>query len=249
MTKHAIRRLGSLLPSSGQRDADRRLRLAQASLNHRSAFVRRVALESLTALHPPDLKRALLDGLSDRSWEVRVAALEGLERVLARTHRCPSQVRSLLRDPNRLVRTQTAELLGVIGDRQMLPGLIILLRDRFPLVRRYAAEAIGRLRPARGRLLLEGRLTKERSANARVGLYHGLYLRGTRDSLPKLISMLTNPNYLIRSAVAASLQDTSRYQTDARLAERAIRDVLRREHTSAEENMRGTLAILKSVRG
>jgi HEAT repeat protein len=249
MATDAIRRLVSLLLSRGQRDADRRLRLARESLKHQSAFVRRVALESLTALRPPDLKHALLDGLSDRSWEVRVAALEGLESVLARTRRCPAQVRPLLRDPNRLVRTQTAELLGAVGDREMLPGLIILLRDRFPLVRRYAAEAIGRVGAARDRAVLEGRIKKERSTNARVGLYHGLYLLGSRDILPKLISMLTNKNYLIRSAVAASLQDTSRYQSDARLADRAIRDVLKREHTSARENMRGTLAVLKSSRG
>jgi HEAT repeat protein len=235
MATNAARRLVSLLLSREQRGADRRLRLAQESLNHQSAFVRRIALESLTALRPPGLKRALLDGLFDRSWEVRVAALEGLESVLARTRQCPSQVRSLLRDPNRLVRTQTAELIGVIGDRKMLPGLIILLRDRFPLVRRYASEAIGRLRPVRGRVILEGRLKKELSTNARVGLYHGLYLLGAREILPKLISMLTNTNYLIRSAVAASLQDTSRYQTDARLAERAIRELLKREHTSAEK--------------
>jgi HEAT repeat protein len=248
MTTHAIRRLGSLLLSREQRGAERRLCLAQESLKHRSAFIRRVALESLIALRPPDLKRALLDGLSDRSWEVRVAALEGLERVLARTQRCPSQVCQLMRDPNRLVRTQTAELLGVIGDRKMLPGLIILLRDRFPLVRRYAAAAIGRLRPARGRVVLEGRLKKERSTNARVGLYHGLYLLGSRDILPRLISMLTNKSYLIRSAVAASLQDTGRYQSDARLAAPEIRDVLKREHTSARANMRGTLAVLQSVR-
>jgi HEAT repeat protein len=248
MHTDAARRLVSLLLLRGQKGAVTRRRLVRESLRHRSAFVRRVALESLTALRPPDLKRALLDGLSDRSWEVRVAALEGLEGVLARTQRCPPQVRQLIRDPNRLVRVQTAELLGVAGDRKVLPELSRLLGDRFPLVRRYAAEAIGRLGTARGRDVLKRRLKRERSTNALVGLYHGLYLLGAREMLPELISMFKSRNYFVRSAVAASLEDTRRYPSDTRLAKRAIQDALKREHTPAREMMRRTLTVLKSVR-
>lgn len=92
-------------------------------------------------------------------------------------------MRPLVRDPNRLVRTQTAELLGAIGDRKILSGLIIcseIVSHSFD----GTAEAIGRLGGSRGRVILEERLKKEQSTNARVGLYHGLNLLGPETSFP-----------------------------------------------------------------
>src|SRR5436190_21711965 len=121
------------------------VRIAIAALKHRNGFVRSVALECLGSLRPPNLQQILVEGLSDRSWEVRFAALEALENVPMSRRRLPSQLLRLLNDSSMLVRVQTAEVLGTSGNRTALPQLRRALRDRSPLVRRYVAEAIGRL--------------------------------------------------------------------------------------------------------
>ncbi len=235
--------VGRLLSRTPHGSAER-LRVARASLNDRRPVVRRVALQCVTALHPSDLEPLLVAALSDRSWEVRMAALEGLEASLPQGRRCPAQVKRLLRHRNRLVRLQAAEVCGVLGDRSALPQLRPLLHDRSALVRSYAAEAIGRVGTAADRRRLCDRLKHERSTSARLGLYHGLYLRGGRTILTRLIALLTSRNYLMRSATASALQDTAPHEYDAGLAVRAIRAAMKEETTPAKEHMRKTLAAL-----
>lgn len=102
---------------------------ALQAAKHRRCLVRRVAVESLTELAPPDLIELLLTALGDRCWEVRVTALEGLELTLAGQGKGPSAVIDLLNDPSHLVRVQAAEAAGEIGLREALTSLRRRLGD------------------------------------------------------------------------------------------------------------------------
>jgi HEAT repeat protein len=245
MTTDPIQVLTAQLLSRRRVGSANREQLAREELKHRTPFVRRIALECLTSLRPPDLKRVLVEGLSDRSWEVRLAAVEGIASTWPTGQAVPIQLSRLLRDRNQLVRLGTAEAIGMVGDRTALRRLIPLLNDRAPLVRRYVAEAIGRLGTARQATLLQLRLDRERSNSGRLGLYHGLYLLGVRSMLSKLTGLLCNSNYAIRSAAAMALEDTCQNPNDARLAKRAIREALAREKTPARENMQKALVTLR----
>jgi HEAT repeat protein len=136
--RDAIRCLVSWLRS--RKKMASKTRLDRESLNHPSSLVRRPELESLTAAHPPDVQRVLTAALSDRSWEVRVAALEGLAVAVPDGQRCPPEMLRLDRDPNKLVRLEFVEAAGIIGDRSALPRVKRLLGDRSLLLGRYAAK-------------------------------------------------------------------------------------------------------------
>jgi HEAT repeats len=222
----------------------KRLSLAREAWRHSECFVRRVAVECMTALRPRSLVRTLTDALRDDCWEVRVAALEGLEVTLHGRRRSPRAVDRLLQDSSKLVRLQAAETLGAIGDRAALVPLRRALDDRSPLVRRYVAEAIGRLGTQTDVRRLQARIRRERSQSAKVGLWHGVYLLGVSDALPQLFSLLKSRNYAIRSAVAVALQDATRLP-DVQKSTQRLREVLRREETPARESMEATLRILE----
>lgn len=241
--KSIIRRLQARNP----RPSADQIGLATEALKHPECFVRRVALEALTRMQAPRLSPILIDALSDRCWEVRVAAVEGLGRTLVVPQDRTRQLTKLLSDSSKLVRTEAAQALGTIGDRKALPRLRAALIDDSPLVRRYIAEAIGRLGTLKDRAILSAVLKTERSTCAKVGLWHGLYLLGARDVLPNLISLLNSANYIIRSATALALEDTSRYPSDARQTERAIHKALKSESTPARENMQTTLSRLRKA--
>jgi hypothetical protein len=222
-----------------------RLAIASQSLKHRQCFVRRVAVESLTALHAPGLVRQLVESLKDRCWEVRVAAAEGLELVLQGSRKAPAELVQLLGDSSQLVRVQAAEALGVIGDRRALPRLRVGLSDSYPLVRRYVAEAIGRLGNRADARIVQSAFRKERAPSASVGLAHAAYLLREPWGLAALASLLRSKNYQVRSAAASALRDATRTAGDRRQSSAAIDDALKTETTPAREAMEESLRILR----
>ena len=207
-----------------------------------------VALETLGALSADDRLERFLRGLTDRSWEVRVAAAEQLELELAGKGQAPPALRQCLKDPSNLVRLQAAEALGMIGDKKALPGLRATLKDKDPSVRSYVAEALGRLGGANERRLLTNTLRSERSENARLGLFYGLYLLGNGHVLSDLLSFLDSESYLVRSSAAAALRDVKGNRAATRKTIPKLREVLKRETTAAREQMESTLRHLRSAR-
>src|SRR5437773_946848 len=103
-----VLRLVAQLRSRRRRPAER-LAFARNALTHGNAVVRSEAVECLASLGPPGLERTLIQRLSDRSWLVRVTALEALQNVLTPGCRIPPQLFRLLNDSSMLVRVQAAE--------------------------------------------------------------------------------------------------------------------------------------------
>jgi HEAT repeat protein len=222
-----------------------RLELAARGLIHRDCFVRREALEALTALAPRGLRSRLVASLSDRCWQVRVAAIEGLQTEAGRRRfRAPPQLVAALADKSMLVRVQAAEALEDFGARGSVPALRRALTDTRPLVRRYVAQALGRLGGANERRLLEEVLAHERQDCARLGMWHALYLLGVDGALTSLLRFLDSDDHTVRSAAAYALED-SRGPGDRRRSLIALRRARRVEKTAAKEAMAWTMRVLQ----
>jgi HEAT repeat protein len=237
-----IRALRNPRLSAGQRDE-----LIERGLKDSQCFVRRVAVEALALVECRSAVRRLIQTLSDRCWEVRVAALEGLECSLQGRRRSPRVMFSLLRDPSKLVRLQAAEALGVIGDPAARTPLRLAIEDPSPLVRRYVAEALGRVGSKKDAALIARRLQRERSESAKLGLWHGAYLLGQREALSELLHLLNSKSYTIRSATAVALEDAV-VDRAAQFVSRALRKALKKETTVARELMAKTLRLFASSR-
>jgi len=74
------------------------------------------------------------------------------------TDECRSSIRSALADPSAHVRFQAARSVGIRRDKTGTDGLILLLDDRDPAVRREAAIALGRLGDVKARPALMAHL-------------------------------------------------------------------------------------------
>jgi hypothetical protein len=87
---------------------------------------------------------ALIQTLSNRDWEARCAALRQIGKPSART--VPVLLRLLKQDPHKEVRRSSAHGLQEIGAprTKAVPALRAALKDKEPMVRNAATEALER---------------------------------------------------------------------------------------------------------
>ena len=111
----------------------------------------------------------------------------------------------LLEDSNELVRIETLESLGRIGDKKALPLILKSLDDSSPLVRSYAARFIAELGGKGYLQVLANRNLAEQDEVAKVGLAYALFLLGDSAQLAVLLDLLSSDNYRVRCASANSL--------------------------------------------
>lgn len=145
----------------------------------------------------------LLDSLGDYFPEVRMNAAESLGIILshAKNGKSPRPLIERLRDSNELVRVETADSLGAIGDQGALPGLWKATRDKSSLVRSYASSSIGEMGRESDKRKLWSLLSKERSPRAKLGILEGLFSLGERRALFDILVFLKSKDYRIRCSV------------------------------------------------
>jgi HEAT repeat protein len=175
-------------------------------LGHRRADFRERAVQALGGLHTGEALRLLLAQASDRHFMVRARVAE----MLGSFRSSPSvrMLRHLLSDADDLVRLNAAEALGQVGNSNSIDALLHAIRvDRDELVRAYAAESLGQLRATGVRVALRDCLASESSAAVRLRLVGALYILGERRRWRELIDFLDDPNYQVRCAAAAMLEE------------------------------------------
>lgn len=213
-----------------------------SQLTDKSPQVRAAASEYLGLAGDSKAIKPLVKRLNDNNSEVRRAAISSLGFLLV-GQKSPRVLMEKLGDRNMLVRIETCETLGAIGDKKALPALLRALYDSSPLVRSYAAGAIGELGGQKEIGSLEERLKVEKSETAKVGIYQALYQLGRQNILPALISMLRSKDYRVRCATANILSKVVANEKTSPIILDALHGALRREPTLA-----GRDAIESSVR-
>lgn len=126
----------------------------------------------------------------------------------------------LLKDPSELVRIETLESLGRIGDKEAIPLIVEKLEDNSPLVRSYAARFVADLGGEKYLPVLQTRKSREDDDVAKVGLAHALFSVGDAAQLSILLELLSSDKYTVRCASANSLSvlDFTSVQSQAVLA-------------------------------
>jgi len=173
--------------------------------------------------------RALAAQCSDRDYEVRIAALETLSECAIEIE---GVVGRAMRDRNELVRITAME----IAAEMILIGLkdeVVrhLETDRSPLVRAYAAIALGEMKTANLRDILEPRL-RDRNEHVRAGIYYGLAKAGVHKYLKPFLNGLKSANYRTR-CFTANLLTSLAQNSDRALIVRLLKEALEREDTVA----------------
>ena len=167
--------------------------------------------------------------------------------VLSKRGKSPKRLMDLLTDKNELVRVAAVESLASIGDHRALPAVGKTLHDKSPLVRSYAAEAVGKLGSGKDTRLLTDLQQTEKDELVRVGLAKALYDLGKRDMLRELLNYLsTGQDYRTRCAAANVLAELRLNKTDKETTINTLRRVLRCEPTVAtRSSIRSTLRELE----
>ena len=113
------------------------------ALSDQSPDVRRVALESLSALKdiPESITSDIMACLHDENAEVRLALIEFLGKVGG--SKPVPYLQSALSDPDDWVKIRSVEALGRLKGEDALPQLVELLDDSNPLVAIKVIEALG----------------------------------------------------------------------------------------------------------
>jgi hypothetical protein len=173
--------------------------------------------------------RTLVAQSSARNYEVRVAALETISECSIEFE---GVVRRAMRDRNEIVRINAMEIVAemtLIGLKDEV--VRHFTTDRSPLVRSYAAIALGDMFMANPRKILEQRI-RDSNEHVRASIYYALVKLGSQKYLKHFLNGLNSPTYQVRCFTAnllTSLVDNS----DKTLIVRFLREALEREKTVA----------------
>lgn len=183
--------------------------------------------------------------LSSSSVEVRHLAAEAIGDALRGKGFAPRELVAAARDRNMLVRVFVVEALGRIRAPRTRRTLWAALVDPSPLVRRYAASAIGEHADRRDSATLIRRLGRERSPYARLGYYEALFRLGRREYLRQIHGGVRNSNYRIRCAAANTLGALPLRKGERVASLSVLREALEEERTvAAASSQRATIRCL-----
>jgi HEAT repeat protein len=220
--------------------------LLPQALDDRSPKVRGNAVLLIAKHGYEDAAQLVEPLLYDRSESVRYDAAGSIGVLQRGSKSSPPGLLNLLRDSSALLRVQALENLAVLEDQGALPNVVPLLNDRNPIVRSYAASAIGELGGfAYFGNLLNG-LASEKHERARIGFYEALFLLGKRELLPEMLGLLKSPSYQVRCAVANTLESLPLNTPEVRLAISALVDANRQPLAIADKT--SIRRVLKGLR-
>ncbi len=136
-----------------------------ALLADKAVRIRAAAAFALGAQRSPEVVEALLGALFDSDVNVRFEAASALGRVPDK--RAVEPLIEVMADPDHDVRRAACEALGNIGDARAKPTLVARLKDdRKPIVRGYAAVALGTMKATDAVGEIAKRAGRERDAEA-----------------------------------------------------------------------------------
>jgi HEAT repeat protein len=192
-----------------------------------------------------DTLRALLQGLKDPSWIVRLQCARGLMRIPQPSPEVDAALKAACKDQDPLVRDQAAMTLGCVGSKP---------QENPPLVERSEANLSFHVQLYftginSGQLAWKSipQLAKDLKRPNREYRYvatQALRERGlaARDALPDLIESLNDPYYLVRMGVVKTLGQLGPGAKPAvpalnRLLEETADELLRRAVIQALQNI------------
>jgi HEAT repeats len=183
--------------------------------------------------------------LNSKIPEERMHAVRSLG-MLTSVKRAPSGILKALKDKDELVRIEASESLGNLGDRRSLPFLRKTLDDRSPLVRRYAAIAIGKIGLQVDIATISAKCQQDQNPVSRVGYWQALYMLRKPGALEKLLGLLKYRDYRIRCAAAHALEVTGCSDSDRVIAIRILKKMYEHEPTmAAQSSIQSSLRLLK----
>jgi HEAT repeat protein len=223
---------------------DEKLKKALAPyLADRSPRVRATAIDVVRENELRELIKPVRALLRDKTVIVRDAAIECVG-VLCEGERANAVwITPFLRDRSALVRVETLQSLGQIGDRSASRLVAKRLKDADPLVRAYAAVALADLEGSKSRKALKEAFDSETEERAIIGIADALLSLGDKRQFPVLLGMLKSSQYLSRCAAAHALD----YASGLTIAE--LRTALHAVRWSARNPLfRGDQTTMESVK-
>jgi HEAT repeat protein len=108
-----------------------------------SALYRAHAIEALADADQTSAAHYVVAGLTDVYWGVRFSACMALMKF--KYAPAKALLTNRLNDPNKSVQAAAAGALHLLGEKQYIPKLDLLLFDKDPIVRRNTATVLGRM--------------------------------------------------------------------------------------------------------
>lgn len=186
----------------------RRIEALAKQLRSRSSDARADAALRLGELETAEVLPILETRLHDRSPEVRMRVVEALAHVPGSDLR---HFVSALDDRDELVRVCAAEAIGNRGRSaagRASTALRRALTDPSPLVRSYAASALGHVGAKSDLTRLRRYLEHESSDGGRLGIAEGMWALGDEHAFEDVLNLLNSQDYRVRSAAAKTLATT-----------------------------------------
>lgn len=181
------------------------VRLLEKAVCDRSPWVRLKAIDVISKLTASSALPLVESLLKDRSERVRYQAAKCLGHLLEDRGVSHQGLRLLLDDKSPLVRIEAIESLVLLNDRTSLALLSSKLADSDPLVRAYAARALGEMEGDSYVHAVEMALLSEADDSARAGMMEALLLLGRREIYPAFLELLNSSDYRVCCAVANGL--------------------------------------------
>jgi len=183
--------------------------------------------------------------LSDKNPEVRMRALEKMRDYSGR--RVVSALKySLRHDGNQLVKIAAIEGMRGLQRGGFAPELQVAMSDKTPMVRGYAAIALGELSGWTALSYISKALSSERSTWARAALRIAAYIAGADSDLREILLLLKSRQYRVRSFVVNNLESLC-----SRENRQIIRLALQRQlKIESSKAVRSSIKrVLKAMRG
>ena len=188
-------------------------------LADRSPLVRAAAIDIVREENLREFMTYALQGLSDKNYFVRYSSIECLGALHEGEGIRADWLYPLLQDTDPVIRVQTIESLGQIGDKESLNLIAEKLDDRDPLVRAYAAQSIAELDGKQFITAIEKAAKTETDDSAKVGFANALFSLGDEGQFFVLLGFLSSSDYRVRCASAnvLSVADLTSVQLKAAL--------------------------------
>lgn len=124
-------------------EVDNLPQLKSTAANDPDPEVRRTAIGALVFASADQVGRALIDGLRDENWQVRVEAAKGIGRLDVQAG--VDALVAATEDPMWQVQEKAAEAIGKIGAVSAIPALEVCVRNPISNLRKAAVAAAGEI--------------------------------------------------------------------------------------------------------
>lgn len=165
---------------------------------------RRVACFNLARRRDPSTAEAVFEATRDPTPIVRKTALQALRAIRGKDS-LPRLTEMLARDPSPEVRWQAAAEIEALKEKQAIPDLIRALKDKDPLVRAGASEALKGISPDPRTVGPLISALRDKDTTVRRAAAEALGKINDRSAVKPLMRVLFHHDFQTRRRAAASL--------------------------------------------